>query len=344
MTASNGVKPTFGVIGYGRFGKFWTNRLLKLGKVWVYEPRPLKEKPNSQLDARDINTLLAKVDVLFLAMPISQVEDICKQIKTKLEPETIVADVCSVKVYPAKVMRQILPKNQPLIGTHPLFGPDSAGRAKTLKGFKIVVCPLRASKPKLQSFTKILKKLQAELIFTTPENHDLQMARSQALIHYIGRGIQSLNLRPQKIATLDYSSLLHIKDVVVHDSWRLFFDMQNFNPYIKDIRSRLTDNLRAIELKIQNSSQDIKNLRQAIGYIDRQIINLVASRSRLSENIGRLKRKAGQKISDPQREKKLTAFHDHISRKLDLDAKMVNKIFQILISNSKRLQHGKERK
>ena len=36
-------------------------------------------------------------------------------------------DTCSVKVHPVRAMLEAVPVENPVIGTHPMFGPDSAG-------------------------------------------------------------------------------------------------------------------------------------------------------------------------------------------------------------------------
>ena len=330
---------TFGVIGYGRFGKFWTKRLLALGKTYVFEPRKDKQKPKGRISAQSLEHLLSKkIDILFLAMPISQIEKVCKDIRGLLNPKTLVADVCSVKVYPSQVMKKILPKNLQLIGIHPLFGPDSAGNTKTLKGFKIVVCPLRVNKKKLTEFIKILKSTGAGIIFTTPEKHDRQMANSQALIHFIGRGIENLNLRPQKIATKDYESLLHIKDMVVHDSRRLFFDMHNFNPFAKKLRKKLLSNLREVEFRMQTEAKDLNSLRNVINNIDGEIIQLLSNRFKIAKYIGQLKNTVGKKIFDADREKKLAKDHERLGRRLNINQRLLNEIFNLVIKESKKLQ------
>jgi len=89
-------------------------------------------------------TNVANSDILFLLVPISQLEKCCQEIKPHLASTTLVVDACTVKVYPVSVMKKYISARQPIIATHPLFGPDSAASNK-LAGHKIVVCPIRAS-------------------------------------------------------------------------------------------------------------------------------------------------------------------------------------------------------
>lgn len=230
-------KIVFGIIGRGRFGALWAQCLGRLGHVVVCGRKSL---PAAFKKA-------AAADILFLAVPISQMEKCCRQIAPFLEPQTIVADVCSVKEYPAKIMRRVLPVNQPVIATHPLFGPDSVARLG-LPGQKIVVSPLRVSAKQKILFESILKALKLKIIHTAPEEHDRQMARSQALVHFIGRGLQHLNLQSQEISTPDYQFLLRMNDMVNHDTRQLFLDMQRYNRFAKNIRQKFLRNLKKINL------------------------------------------------------------------------------------------------
>ncbi len=230
-----------GIIGHGRFGKLWAGQMKKFGEVLVYDKKDDRKKK--------INNVL-NVDLLFLLVPISEIKNVCKKISKKLQTNVIVADACSVKVKPVKDMLAELAKGQPIIATHPLFGPDSVERFG-LMGQKIVVSPIRATKRQLSMLEDIFKKMELKIIHTTPEEHDRQMARSQALVHFLGRGLAKLNLREQKISTPDYQSLLRINDLVNNDTWQLFFDMEIHNPYARSARTELIESLKKLESKIQ---------------------------------------------------------------------------------------------
>lgn len=213
----------------------------------VYDRNQQRVKRQENISLKPLKEV-CQTDILFLIVPISQMEICCKQIKKFLSPATIVADVCSVKVHPGKVMMKTLPKNQPIIATHPLFGPDSA--KKNLSGHKIVVCPLRAAKTQNSTLANVLKKMGLEIFITTPENHDRQMANSQGLVHFIGRGIKPLKLKSQDLYTPDYLSLLHINEMVVHDTKQLFLDMHRYNPFAKNVRNIFLNRLLELEKEI----------------------------------------------------------------------------------------------
>ncbi|MCC7196800.1 prephenate dehydrogenase [Candidatus Peregrinibacteria bacterium] len=232
-------KPNFGIIGYGRFGKLWAKCLKPFGKVFIYKKTDSVKKLQQTINA----------DFLFLLVPISQIADVCKQIKKYLSPKTVVVDACSVKEYPVQMMKKYLPKKQPIIATHPLFGPDSV-KQFGLKNQRIVVCPVSAPKNKFTIFLGVLKKMQLEIIKTTEKHHDEQMAISQALVHFIGRGLEPLLLKKQKISTPNYESLLRLSSMVTNDTFQLFIDMQCYNKHTQKVRKKFVESLQKINSKL----------------------------------------------------------------------------------------------
>lgn len=224
-----------GVIGYGRFGKFFSKFLKKLGRVRIFDIRtPLHS--------------LRECDLIMLSVPISKMDNITKKISPFLKKGSLVFDVCSVKIFPCRVMKKNLPKNISIIGTHPLFGPDSA--KDTLEDHIIALTPVRTSKSNLQSFIKFLKSFKLTVIKTTPEKHDKAVAKTQALVHFLSRAVPPINKEPLSTAT--YKTLAKIFESLQHDTLELFFDMQTKNPYAKKIRKEFLDRCVALEKKISS--------------------------------------------------------------------------------------------
>ncbi len=237
-----------GIIGYGRFGKMWAEILHKHNiKVAVFDSKPIKQRKGI-IAAKNLKEVVA-VDFLFLLVPISKMKAVCKIVSPILSQNTVVVDACSVKVYPVKVMKDNLSPRQPIIATHPLFGPDSVKRLG-LVGRKIVMCPVRANKKQISVFKKILKEFGLHILNITPEEHDQSMARTQAIVHFIGRGLAVLKLKPEKISTPDYESLLKMNTMVENDTWQLFCDMQNFNPYAAGVRKKLLKKMAELDFEI----------------------------------------------------------------------------------------------
>src|SRR3989338_3394771 len=176
MKNKNDKKIRFGIIGYGRFGKLWAKYMSKYGMVFVFDKRKKITEKIPNITATDLRQTTS-ADIVFLTVPISELEDCCNTIRPFLSPKTLVVDMCSVKIWPVKIMKKYLPKNQPILATHPLFGPDSEKINKGINGLKIVVCSSKTKSVFEKKLTAIFKKLKLKVIISSPQEHDRQMAR-----------------------------------------------------------------------------------------------------------------------------------------------------------------------
>ncbi len=334
----------FGIIGYGRFGKLWSTCLTPYGEVFVYDEKLTIEKQSREFSFGVRMTTLANVvavDMLFLAVPVSEFVQCCHRIAPLLPPTTVVIDVCGVKVYPATMMQEMLPYHQSLIATHPLFGPDSVALLG-LAGRRIALCPLRADKKEISEIKKLFSALKLEILETTPDEHDRQMARSQALVHLLGRAFADLHLSDQIISTPDYQSLRKIDTLVNNDTWQLFFDMQRYNPYTADMRKTLRQSLARLEEKIVGDAT-IENdlldtLRQGINDVDEEMITLISRRLALGKKIQTYKKEHGLPVVDATREEHLAKEHRRLAKEQGIENELlVKKIFALLINAIKKI-------
>jgi prephenate dehydrogenase len=170
------------------------------------------------------------------------------EIAPLLRADALVIDVCSVKTYPIRWMRETLPASVSILATHPMFGPDSA--EDSLRDRKIVLCRERVPEGWYRRIKGYLAQKGLILIETTAEEHDRQIAISLALTHTIGRSLSAFGARDLPIDTEGYRRLLHILDVVEHDTWQLFEDMNAFNPYAAEARSGFLRALKEIHRKL----------------------------------------------------------------------------------------------
>lgn len=249
---SSGKRLVFGVIGCGRFGALWASRLSAHGDVLVADAQPGRaEHLTHEVDVRAVPIeLAAQADVVFVVVPISSFERVCKDIRPHVRPDTVIGDVCSVKLYPLRVMKKVFPKGQPILSTHPLFGPDSVARLGMV-GRKVTVCDGTVDHEMRTRLIGIFKAMGLSVIEATADEHDRDMANSHALVHFIGRGLAELKLKEQPIVTVDYETLLRMQSLVVNDTWQLFHDMQTYNPYAKKKRHALITALQKVEGMLQ---------------------------------------------------------------------------------------------
>ena len=238
-----------GIIGFGRFGRLMAGYLAEDFEVKAFNR---SDKSAEIKEAGAIPATLAEAcgqEVVILSVPISTMRETLKAIAPLLRPDALVVDVCSVKVYPVEWMMTALPPSVSLLATHPMFGPDSA--AQSLHDRKIVLCNVRIDDARYQTVKDYLTGKGLNVIETTPEEHDRQIAVSLSLTHFIGRSLEEFGARELIIDTEGYKRLLHILGVVTHDTWQLFMDMHQYNPYARENRQAFMAAMARVEEKLE---------------------------------------------------------------------------------------------
>jgi prephenate dehydrogenase len=237
-----------GIIGFGRFGRLMARYLSPDSHVRTHDPGVRPEVMSSAGAEPGAIGDVCCSDIVILAVPISQLQGLLSAIRPHLQPESLVIDVCSVKEQPVRWMQALLPETVDILGTHPMFGPDSA--ADSLEGRKIVLCPVRIGDKRFEKVKRYLRSKGLVLIETSAEDHDRQIAVSLALTHTIGRSLAQFGAQPQEIDTEGYKRLLRILEVVENDTWQLFEDMNRYNPYAQDARKAFIKAMNEIEGKL----------------------------------------------------------------------------------------------
>ena len=239
-----------GIIGFGRFGKLTAGYLAEDFEVYVFN-RTDKSAEIKKAGARSASLkTVCRQKIVILCVPISTFKEVLVEIGPLLNKDSVVVDVCSVKVYPTEWMKTSLPETVSILATHPIFGPDSA--SDSLKGRKIFLSPIRISKQPYQKIKTYLASKELVLIESTPEDHDEQIAVSLSLTHYIGRALSEFGAAPLGIDSEGYKRLLHILEVVENDTWQLFYDMHRYNPYAQKKRTAFLQALQKIEEQIES--------------------------------------------------------------------------------------------
>ena len=109
------------IIGFGRFGAMLHSLLSKGFEVDVFDKNSIDNSDVNEVSLEDA----LQNETIFIAVPIRDFENLVKDISKKISSGKTVIDVCSVKVFPKKVMLDNLSNETDIIATHPLFGPDS---------------------------------------------------------------------------------------------------------------------------------------------------------------------------------------------------------------------------
>lgn len=223
------------IIGFGRFGKTLYRLLKDDFKIVIYN--------RSEINKKEIykkNTLISKnleevykSEVIFYAVPISEFEQVLKSHKKYFNDQLLI-DVLSVKLYPAQIFKKYLSGNTRALLTHPMFGPDS-----TKDGFenKIIILNQFTSSEKEYGYWKnYFENKKLHIVELSPSTHDKLAAKSQGLTHFIGRLLDEVGFNKTPLDSLGAQKLFEIKNLTINDSWQLFLDLQQYNPYTKRVR------------------------------------------------------------------------------------------------------------
>jgi prephenate dehydrogenase len=229
----------------GRFGRLVYEHLKPHGqlRVWTRDGRKLADVPEASTfeDA-------ARADVVVLTVAISAMEETCARLAPLLRPGSLLIDTCSVKVRPVEIMRRHVPERVGILATHPLFGPDS-GR-DGIRGLKIVLCPVRVDTDVYQHVRSFLESLGLVLIEATPEEHDRQAARTQAVFHLLAQTLRRLGWGGESMATPGPEAFFRQINSVQQDTAQLFSDMQRLNPFAAEYRKQFLAALAEIDREL----------------------------------------------------------------------------------------------
>lgn len=114
------------------------------------------------------------VDLVLLSVPINRMNTTLDAVVPEMDQETILADLCSVKVQPLKQMLEA--HRGPVVGTHPLFGPVLP------EGFEPRVAVVRGrGEGAAEAVTAFFRRLGHAPFDCTAEEHDRALSVIQGL-------------------------------------------------------------------------------------------------------------------------------------------------------------------
>ena len=223
------------VYGLGRFGSFWAECLYKAGCDVIAYSRSEHPMPEGVRKADEYEVLSAPV--LFFCVAISSFESVLKRVGSRIGRDTVVMDTCSVKIMPSQWMKENIPADRTIIATHPMFGPDSGRNG--VKGLPLVMCPVSPANEKYDEMKSLFLSMGLDVLEMSAEEHDEEAAYSQGVTHFVGRTLSQMGMKPTPIATQGYRNLMTIVEQTCNDPMQLFYDLQRYNPYAKEMRLSL---------------------------------------------------------------------------------------------------------
>ena len=236
------LRPIVIIGGNGQMGRLF-NRLLTLSG---YQVKVLDQEDWPQADS-----LLADAGMVIVSVPIHITEQVIAQLPP-LPQDCILVDLASVKNRPLQAMLAV--HSGPVLGLHPMFGPDVGSVAKQV----VVYCDGRQP----EAYQWLLEQLQvwgARLHRISAVEHDQNMAFIQALRHFAtfayGLHLAEENVQLEQLLALS-SPIYRLELAMVG---RLF--AQDPQLYA-DIIMSSEDNIHLIKRYYQRFGEAIKLLEQ----------------------------------------------------------------------------------
>ena len=234
---------SIGILGLGAFGRLASANLAQHADIVAHDPRTPGEPPVPLVSLDEV----ASRDVVILAVPVPALDDALRSVAPHLKKDALVCDVCSVKLAPVERMLALLPDHARILGTHPLFGPQTAIERGSISGQTIALCPVRIDDDTLARARSFLAdSLGLDVVVTTPDEHDRQMALVQVITHLVGHAASEMNLPDSPLSTLAYQRLMQMKRNTEQDAPELFAAIQTLNPYARQARNDFLDAMRRV--------------------------------------------------------------------------------------------------
>lgn len=192
------VNPDLGHVvivgGSGKLGGLFSQMLVLSG----YQVKVIDKDDWTRADE-----IFDGAGLVLVTVPIGITCDLIKDKLTTLPQSCILADLTSIKGEPVEAM--LAAHSGPVVGLHPMFGPDVGSLAKQV----VVVCHGRQS----TEYQWLLEQIQiwgARIVEAEPERHDKAMQLVQAMRHF-SSFVYGLNLYKEEA---DIESLLQFSSPI----------------------------------------------------------------------------------------------------------------------------------
>ena len=196
---------------------------------------------------------LREADLVVLGAPVSVIVEQLGWVGRCLAEGATLTDVGSTKRAVVKAALAGLPERVHFIGGHPMAGAENAGVESAdpflFQNAVYVICPARATdREASQKYCRLIERIGARVLVTTPENHDRIAATISHLPQLVAVGLMNLaasfndeNSDTLKLAAGGFRDLTRIASSPF-DMWRDVFATN-----ADEIRGRIDSLIRRLE-------------------------------------------------------------------------------------------------
>jgi prephenate dehydrogenase len=226
---------------------------------------------------------------------------------------------------------------------------------------------------------ELYQRIGCEVIEQTPEGHDRVMAHTHALTFFVAKGMIDAGAGMEvPFAPPSFQAISRAIETVRSDAGHLFAAIARDNPFAAEARKQLVEALSAIDRALDagaaqgsgaaliaesdrgggdddsspdstgrfaipdlgERSPELRQTREHIDAIDREIVRLLAQRTQLSQRAARAKAQLGAPVLDGTREAEVMGARRAWANDLKLDSEAVADVFRAIMTMSRRAQRG----
>eukprot|EP00521_Asterionellopsis_glacialis_P012810 CAMPEP_0195307020 /NCGR_PEP_ID=MMETSP0707-20130614/37500_1 /TAXON_ID=33640 /ORGANISM="Asterionellopsis glacialis, Strain CCMP134" /LENGTH=709 /DNA_ID=CAMNT_0040371257 /DNA_START=175 /DNA_END=2304 /DNA_ORIENTATION=- len=247
-----------GILGFGHFGKFLAKKMAQNNKVScidrVDKATEAREVGAEYFPHYEMSNFLKDLDVVILAVPMIEFEDVVLSLPANALKGKLVVDVCPLNVVPKSIMLKHLGPDVDVLISHPMFGPtvhDDPYASNEWDGRPLVFEKVRISNMRrCTQYLDIFQRARCQMVEMSSEQHDLSTADAEFVTHLTGRLLDRELLPPTPVISKEYAALCDVADLTSSDSFDLFFGMFKFNERAKLMLNKMRDNLAQIERQL----------------------------------------------------------------------------------------------
>ncbi len=233
------------IVGNGKFGSVIKNILSRHTRCNI---NTIDRHTHNQQEQEDH---IEAADIIVVAVPLKYFKDCILEISKKIKPNQIIIEVCSTSVYPKKIMLDILPEGVNIIGSHPMFGPQTLKyNNNKINGLNMVIENIRCDQKSYALITEKLSLIGLHVVDMDADTHDRYAAKFHFLAQLVGNGLSSIGLEKTPIDTVSYAFLFNFMERLDPDL-KLLQMMYTYNPYCKKYLQEYTENIISISQNLQ---------------------------------------------------------------------------------------------
>ncbi|KAI2508297.1 prephenate dehydrogenase [Fragilaria crotonensis] len=262
-----------GFVGFGTFGQFLAQRFAASHHVSCIDRVDRSEEAKKlgveYYQSFDTAHFLENLDVVVLAVPLVDFEDVVLSLPADRLRGKLVVEVCPLSAYPKSILLKHLGSDVDIISSHPMFGStahDDPYSGATWDGRPMVYEKVRISDAiRCETFLNIFGEARCQMVEMTAEQHDASTADAEFVTHLTGRLLDRDLLPATPVTSREYAALCDVADMASGDSFDLFFGMFKFNTRAKEHLNKMRENLAMVERQLASkeaylaASAEMKN-------------------------------------------------------------------------------------